>query len=86
MAVGGLLQAASPTSYLEWLLNIIIIDPSVGHSSRIATIGDYSHDPHMMRVSQVIELFISFLNYSCIMLLIQFMFHVQIIELENRLS
>jgi hypothetical protein len=41
---------------------------------------DYFHDLHMMRVSQVIELFRS-LNYSCIMLLIQFMFHASIIEL-----
>jgi hypothetical protein len=48
------------------------------------SLEDYSHDPHMMMVSQVIDLFRS-LNYSH-MLLIQFMFHVQIVELENRLS
>jgi hypothetical protein len=43
----------------------------------------YSHDPHMMKVSKY--LFIS-LNYSFFVLLIKFLFCVQIIELENRLS
>jgi hypothetical protein len=29
--MGGSLRAASPTSYLERLLNVIVVDPSVGH-------------------------------------------------------
>jgi regulator of replication initiation timing len=37
----------------------------------------------MMRVSQYV---FRVLNYSCFMLLTKFLFHVQIIELENRLS
>jgi hypothetical protein len=84
-----------PASYLKWLLGVIIIDPSVGHSY-IAIAGPGrlivpwwlvvgglfswpTHDEGELShwVIQIIW------NYCYIMLLIQLMFHVQIIELEN---
>jgi hypothetical protein len=39
MVVGGSLGSHHRASCLEWLLGVIIVDPSVGHSSHTAATG-----------------------------------------------